>query len=105
MSCRHPIMSMDPASSRSRLERNIHHLLGIQAFQKLTRGGRLEFWIRRLYAQEESVSGGACKSFDVKHGVIWLRQSVEHEHSNHSGNTRDQHHEFERNGNVGRPGI
>src|ERR1019366_6488326 len=105
MSCRHPIMTRNAASSRSRLERNIHYLLRIQAFQKLPRGVWVELWIRCLYAQEESVSGGARESFDVEYGVIRLRQSVEHEHANHSSDTCNQHHEFERNRNVGRPGV
>src|SRR5689334_24323365 len=58
-----------------------------------------------LHREEEPIASGERKTRYVENRMIWLRQLVQHEHSQHRRKRRKQHRHFKSDRNESRPTV
>src|ERR1700748_1002348 len=97
MSWRQPLRTAIPAAANNnhamricagRLIRHLRYLFRLEAFQQLAGIRQTEPWVLRFNAQEEPVPAGAHKVRRIENRVIWLRQSIQRQHSEYGRKTR-----------------
>src|ERR1043166_6278093 len=84
---------------------DIINFQSIQTLQQLNHFRVIELRIVGFDRQEESIACCQCKIRGVENRVKWLRQLIQHQHSQHRRERRAQHRHFKRNRNERGPTV